>query len=64
MFKEWWEIRLSSCTEFTAESNSETILKVANHCQSYERLSSGIFFVTHCVVLDIVTCTCMTNCQH
>ena len=38
------------CCKFLGEYDSERILKIDQHCHSYERMYSGTVFLTHCVV--------------
>jgi len=42
-----------TCSTFTAESNSDRILKIGQHFLSYERISSGTFFMAHGVYTGI-----------
>ena len=53
MFKVRWKIWQESCCKLTAESTVKKFLKSANISQSYERISSGTFFIAHGVLYKI-----------
>jgi len=44
MFKMWSEIWRSSVASFMLTSTVKEVWKSANYCQSYEPMSSGMFF--------------------